>query len=103
MGVYCPLIYKRVNNKSISLQLFNNDKLLTDIFLYLQVWFKNRRAKWRKHKREEQERLRKLQDNNINNTNSNMTTTLKKQMDDNESSLKATNYYSDVSSDLEVE
>ncbi|KAF4522487.1 hypothetical protein B566_EDAN002572 [Ephemera danica] len=24
------------------------------------VWFKNRRAKWRKQKREEQERLRKL-------------------------------------------
>lgn len=26
------------------------------------MWFKNRRAKWRKQKREEQERLRKLQD-----------------------------------------
>ncbi|KAG7306277.1 hypothetical protein JYU34_008877 [Plutella xylostella] len=26
------------------------------------VWFKNRRAKWRKQKREEQERLRKLQE-----------------------------------------
>lgn len=25
-----------------------------------QVWFKNRRAKWRKQKREEQERQRKL-------------------------------------------
>lgn len=29
-------------------------------FLF-QVWFKNRRAKWRKQKREEQERMRKLQ------------------------------------------
>lgn len=27
-----------------------------------QVWFKNRRAKWRKQKREEQERLRRLRD-----------------------------------------
>lgn len=30
-----------------------------------QVWFKNRRAKWRKQKREEQERLRKLQEDAV--------------------------------------
>lgn len=35
-------------------------------FLYLQVWFKNRRAKWRKQKREEQERQRKMQEDMSN-------------------------------------
>lgn len=32
------------------------------LFIFFQVWFKNRRAKWRKQKREEQERLRKMQE-----------------------------------------
>ncbi|XP_073827225.1 goosecoid homeobox [Musca autumnalis] len=32
----------------------------------VEVWFKNRRAKWRKQKREEQERMRKLQEEQCN-------------------------------------
>lgn len=30
-------------------------------FVFPKVWFKNRRAKWRKQRREEQDRLRKMQ------------------------------------------
>ncbi|XP_031623943.1 homeobox protein goosecoid [Contarinia nasturtii] len=33
----------------------------------VEVWFKNRRAKFRKNKREESERLRKLQEDHLNN------------------------------------
>lgn len=46
-------------------------KLLTISFFFLyrfQVWFKNRRAKFRKQKREENERLRKLQEDHLNNS-----------------------------------
>lgn len=38
------------------------------ILVYRQVWFKNRRAKFRKNKREENERFKKLQEEHLNNS-----------------------------------
>lgn len=40
--------------------------LINNVFIFIafQVWFKNRRAKFRKQKREEQERSRKQEEHN---------------------------------------
>lgn len=65
----------------------------------LKVWFKNRRAKWRKVKREEQERIRKLQEDHTNVSN---TPSTEDQTDGNSLHHNSSNFSHSDESDLEV-
>lgn len=57
------------------------------------MWFKNRRAKWRKQKREEQERIRKIQEEDVCNRPPTV---------DQPHLIPSQTYTDDDSSDLEV-
>ncbi|CAO1360773.1 unnamed protein product [Diamesa hyperborea] len=67
----------------------------------IEVWFKNRRAKWRKQKREEQERIKKLQDEHINEPNK-MLDIAEDHINVNGTSIPSSTYSDDETSDLDV-
>lgn len=68
-----------------------------------QVWFKNRRAKWRKQKREEQERIRKIQEEDVCRSGANNQIEQQQQQQQQQRLLQQNqNFSDDDSSDLEV-
>lgn len=99
--------FTRENLSNINPPIHSRIVLATNLnflpsFASSKVWFKNRRAKWRKVKREEQERIRKLQEDHTNASNNSHTPSTEDQTDANSLHHNSSNFSHSDESDLEV-